>query len=418
MPLTAIAGVVGDGCGIDLRSLCHEALAGLGLFGSDPRIERLSSAAFGALAPAHSSGAADSSLWKERRLVAIDGSLSNEADIRRELSLERSTTAGVIAAAWNKWGDQCLERFVGEFAIAMFDPVDRRLWLARDPSGYRSLFYAKIPGGFAFASMPSGLLSIAGSRTDLARLGGYAEGALFESGWTFWTGLHQVPSGCLVELPAQTRRPLLTAPIESKATKDWNALVIEMRARLDSAVTRSLAGAGPLLGGQLSSGLDSSAVVATAARSLGPGQSMVALTAAPAEAARLLVPRGRCADEARLAARTAGLCGLEHVVIREREKLIPAIRGSARYFQQPAPAQFSFPWWRAMNHWLSERGGRVMLTAGMGNGGLSYGASARFPATCERGTSAAGCAKWLQRAHGERREFAGWPTIPSSRGSH
>lgn len=402
MPLITIAGIVGDVRGNDLQLLCGDALGGLRLFGSGPRIERVPGGAFGSLAPVDDRGRADSLFRDERRLVAVDGSLENEADIGRALSIDPTSTAGLVTAAWDKWGERCVERFVGEFAIALFDLVDRRFWLARDPSGYRPLFYAQVRDGFAFASMPSGLLSILDTGPDLARLAGYIEGAHFESGWTFWDRVHQVPSGSLLELPSGTCRSLLPAAIDARSAAEWDDLVAEMRARLDAAVTRSLAGAGSRLGGQLSSGLDSSAVVATAARSLGSGQSLLALTAAPATAARLLVPRGRFADEAPLAAETARQCGVEHVVFRDRERLLPAIRGSSPYFQQPAPAQFSFPWWRAMNQWLHERGGRVMLTAGMGNGTLSHGGIAALSRYLQQGNIVG----WLReiRAARARRE--------------
>jgi asparagine synthase (glutamine-hydrolysing) len=58
----------------------------------------------------------------------------------------------IVLAAWVRWGDRCLERLIGDFALAVWDGRQRTLTLARDPMGQRSLFYHQGAGLLAFAS--------------------------------------------------------------------------------------------------------------------------------------------------------------------------------------------------------------------------------------------------------------------------
>lgn len=58
----------------------------------------------------------------------------------------------VILHAWQRWGHECLDRFRGMFAFAIFDARDRRLFLARDRLGEKPLYYWSNGRVFLFAS--------------------------------------------------------------------------------------------------------------------------------------------------------------------------------------------------------------------------------------------------------------------------
>src|SRR3546814_7415112 len=45
------------------------------------------------------------------------------------------------------------------FAVALLDSASRTLWLGRDRFGVKPLYWAALPGGFAFASQPRALLA-------------------------------------------------------------------------------------------------------------------------------------------------------------------------------------------------------------------------------------------------------------------
>lgn len=99
--------------------------------------------------------------------LVFNGEIFNHAEIRRELEAtgryqwrtDHSDTE-VIVHAYEQWGLDCLDRFRGDFAIALWDGRERRLWLARDRVGVKPLYYTAIPGGIAFASEIKALLAL------------------------------------------------------------------------------------------------------------------------------------------------------------------------------------------------------------------------------------------------------------------
>jgi len=91
--------------------------------------------------------------------LVFNGEIFNHAEIRRELEREASyhwqtdhSDTEVIIHAYERWGIDCVHRFRGDFAIALWDGRERCLWLMRDRVGVKPLYYARFAGGIAFAS--------------------------------------------------------------------------------------------------------------------------------------------------------------------------------------------------------------------------------------------------------------------------
>ena len=103
--------------------------------------------------------------------LVYNGEIFNHAELRRELSAigdyrwrtDHSDTE-VVINAFQQWGPACLDRFRGDFAIALWDERNRRLWLARDRAGVKPLYYTSVPGGIAFASEIKALFALPGVR--------------------------------------------------------------------------------------------------------------------------------------------------------------------------------------------------------------------------------------------------------------
>jgi|SRR5271166_94532 len=102
----------------------------------------------------------DRSLW-----VVFNGEIYNHAEIRAELEqrgghvwkTDHSDTE-VILHAFEEWGIDCVHRFRGMFAIALWDARKRELWLVRDRIGIKPLYYSVHNGRIAFASEIKALL--------------------------------------------------------------------------------------------------------------------------------------------------------------------------------------------------------------------------------------------------------------------
>src|SRR6187455_290281 len=81
----------------------------------------------------------DGSVW-----VVFNGEIYNHAEIRRELEAHghryrTKSDTETIVHAYEQWGDDCVERFRGMFAFAIWDVRRRRLLLARDRLGIKPL---------------------------------------------------------------------------------------------------------------------------------------------------------------------------------------------------------------------------------------------------------------------------------------
>jgi asparagine synthase (glutamine-hydrolysing) len=99
------------------------------------------------------------------RWIVLNGEIYNHAALRRELEqlgrrfvTDHSDTE-VVLQAYEEWGTDCLQRFRGMFAFALWDTTRRELWLVRDRIGVKPLYYTTCGGRFSFASEIKALLA-------------------------------------------------------------------------------------------------------------------------------------------------------------------------------------------------------------------------------------------------------------------
>jgi asparagine synthase (glutamine-hydrolysing) len=96
-------------------------------------------------------------------LIAYNGEVYNHLELRDELEKRghrfrsRSDTETVLHA-FEEYGPECLLRFNGIFAFAVFDRRRRKLFLGRDRLGVKPLYYAELPDRLVFASEAKALL--------------------------------------------------------------------------------------------------------------------------------------------------------------------------------------------------------------------------------------------------------------------
>ncbi len=103
-----------------------------------------------------SSGAAQPMRFQHLSIV-FNGEMYNYAEIKAELSqaghefITQSDTE-VILHAFAEWGIECLSKFIGMFALVIFDAQKKEVWLVRDRAGVKPLFYYHHEGLFLFGS--------------------------------------------------------------------------------------------------------------------------------------------------------------------------------------------------------------------------------------------------------------------------
>src|SRR5882672_1862029 len=85
----------------------------------------------------------DGSIW-----VVFNGEIYNHAEPRRDLlarghQYRTKSDTETILHAYEEWGDDCVHRFRGMFAFALWDAPKRRLLLVRDRLGVKPLYWAR-----------------------------------------------------------------------------------------------------------------------------------------------------------------------------------------------------------------------------------------------------------------------------------
>jgi len=306
--------------------------------------------------------------------VVFNGEIYNFRELIPELTSlghvfhTRSDTE-VIVHAWEAWGADCVRRFRGMFAFALWDERQQALFLARDRLGVKPLFYALLPDGhFLFGSELKSLLAHGALDTRIepqAVEEYFALGYVPEPRTIFRAALKLPPATTLLARRGQPLR----APVEywnvnftldSKLTAEQAQS--ELRERLTESVRLRLISEVPL-GAFLSGGVDSSAVVATMAElSSDPVNTCSIAFADPAY------------DESAYALRVAERYGTRHFVDRVESDDFDLIDKLARLYDEPYADSSAMPTYRVCQ--LARRHVTVALS---GDGGdESFGGYHRY----------------------------------------
>lgn len=135
-------------------------------------------------------------------VISFNGEIYNYLELRTELSsghtFRTRTDTEVILAAYERWGEACLDHFVGMFAFLLWDKRHQRLFAARDRFGVKPLyFYQRPDGGLALASEIRAFRALGvANQPDPVAWATYLTNGLHEhSSRTFWLDVRSVPPG-------------------------------------------------------------------------------------------------------------------------------------------------------------------------------------------------------------------------------
>lgn len=208
--------------------------------------------------------------------ITVDGRIDNREELIAALDLqdpaEKITDSQLILAAYQKWGDRCPERLLGDFAFAIWDIREQTLFCARDPFGVVPFYYYAGDRLFAFASEIKALLCLSEVPQQLneVKIADYLTAILPDGESTFYRGILRLPAGhCLtVSRTHFHRRTYWRLDPERDVRLNSNDEYAEaFREIFSEAVRCRLRSAFPL-GSHLSGGLDSSSIACTARKLL------------------------------------------------------------------------------------------------------------------------------------------------------
>lgn len=214
-------------------------------------------------------------LWgSERYVLVYNGELYNTAELRQELErwghhfLGHSDTE-VVLHAYARWGERCVERLNGIFAMAVWEERGRRLFLARDRIGVKPLFYSLRDGGMVFASEIKTLLA----HPEIpAQLDGEGVSQIIMlgpgriPGRGVLRGIHELEPGCRGYFQnGGFRWERYWTLKDREHTDDFDTTVERVRWLVTDAIRRQMVSDVPI-GCFLSGGLDSSIICAICAK--------------------------------------------------------------------------------------------------------------------------------------------------------
>lgn len=317
---------------------------------------------------------------ERRYMLVADVRLDNRAELISRLGLTSSSVSqladsDILMAAWRKWQRACLDHLIGDYAFALYDRRDDSLTLARDPVGRRPLFYSLTDDAWLFASMPSGLLASGRIAGDFNRAW-FARMLLRFSDGSHDTWLRAVnrvmPAGLVRLSRGGVEASTYWQPPHDRLSLSNDEFVDAYEHVLEQAVGSQLRRSSGRLATHLSSGFDSSAVTAAAAR-LSPQSLPIAFTSAPRPGFNAPVQKSRLADESEIAAQTAAMYGLEHHIVRSSGHPLRLLERNALIYQEPDHNVINMDWWIRILRAARNRDAAVLLTGSMGNLTLHWG---------------------------------------------
>jgi asparagine synthase (glutamine-hydrolysing) len=166
----------------------------------------------------------DANVARHGHLAGVaDATLYYRDDLRRRLGISRNepnadSPSHLILFAYEKWGERCVDFLEGDFACVVWDAKARRVFLTRDFTGQRPLFYSQRGTTLVVASTLGGVVAHPSVRSDLnlAAIAIDASALIYSAGnETCYSDVSVVPAGSTV----------IVAAAGSRVTQWWEPVV-------------------------------------------------------------------------------------------------------------------------------------------------------------------------------------------------
>ncbi len=200
-----------------------------------------------------------------RNAISFDGRLDNYKELALTLQLDPVGTSDtrIVLAAFRRWGEECFSRLTGDWALALWCERERKLFLARDHAGTRTLYFSDRPGVLHWSTHLDSFLQ---SRFDLKLSEEYV--ARYLSGsplgdLTPYEGIRSIRPAhyCVFRENARFESahwsPATAMPVHYRQDIEYEQHFLELFLQ---AVARRTGGGAPILA-ELSGGMDSTSIV-------------------------------------------------------------------------------------------------------------------------------------------------------------
>ncbi|MCX7108432.1 MAG: asparagine synthase (glutamine-hydrolyzing) [Methylococcales bacterium] len=265
-------------------------------------------------------------------MMACNGEIDNHLELREWLltrgrTVKQTTDVAVIPALYLELGDAFVERLKGAFAIAIWDPRDKKLLLYRDRAGERPLFFSVNEDIVSFASLIAALVLPNPNVFNISidAIHSYLQSGFFVAPKTPFAEIRKVLPGEMVTINA--------LGIKRKRYWQWNALQTNKQsgslADFDDVFREAVRKQSEVdvdFGLFLSGGLDSSLITAVT-KSIRPEKTLKAYSLRFTEASY---------DEGHYAEQVANTLGVDFIPVWVRpEDFPPTIAKLVRQVGEP-----------------------------------------------------------------------------------
>ena len=211
----------------------------------------------------------DETIW-----TVCNGEIYNFRELRKSLQAEgvqfrTGSDTETLVHLYERHGTGFVTQLLGMFGFAIWDAPRRRLVLGRDRLGIKPLYYLEHEGRLVFASEIKALLTLPGieRNIDPGALQDYLTFGYSGNDQTLFKGIRKLPPASLLVCENGSTRieTYWQAPAEAETGLSEDDWAERLRAAIEAAVVSEMVSDVPL-GGFLSGGIDSSAIVAFMAR--------------------------------------------------------------------------------------------------------------------------------------------------------
>ena len=317
-------------------------------------------------------------------VITAEGRIDNREELFDALGVphpERAVTPDgtLILKAYEKWGQDCPDRLLGDWSFAVWDRQERKLFLARDHDGNTGIYYYRDDRFFVFASSFKGLFALP---EIPQRLNEWPIVQILTS-WppagdaTCYQDIHRLPPAHFVTVTAERTDVRRYWFLEEAPEVRLGSAQEYVEAFLDvysEAVRCRLRSHRPV-GVTLSGGLDSGSVTGLAARQLAAqGKRLPAFSSVPLYDVDGLMGRSCFENEKPFMDATAGFAGNVDIHYIRAQDVSP-LAGIERYLflhDEPGHAASNSYWIMALIQEAQSQGIGTLLTGQKGNATVSW----------------------------------------------
>jgi len=208
------------------------------------------------------------------KVMVFNGAIYNFPEIKIQLlnysyQFKTETDTEVLLAAYDYWGKDCVQRFNGQWAFAIYDQKTEEVFCSRDRFGIKPFYYTEIDGKFCFSSEIKAFINISGWKAKLNKTKAYeylAHQMHDHTEETLFDGVFRLGNGQTLSFDLKTGRYAIATYYDLKSFSTQPITVEKAVERFSEKFVQSVQlrlRADVKVGAALSGGLDSSAIVLT-----------------------------------------------------------------------------------------------------------------------------------------------------------